>query len=287
MCADDVVCHGARPFAFLDYVAVGRVDPDSIAELVRGVADGCTEAGCALVGGETAEHPGLMAADAFDLAGFCVGIAERADLLDGSRAEAGDALIGIASSGLHANGYSLVRALLARHEIDLAMPFRDLVAATLGPAGAARLDAGEPVLGQQSLGEVLLTPTRIYALDALGLRAALRERGLRLSGLAHITGGGLPANLPRAVGRELGVRVDPARWPMPVVFEVLATLGDLSGTEIRATFNAGVGMAAVVEPAAVDAALHWLDGSGLPAWRIGEVQPAHGPRGGRYVEAGA
>jgi phosphoribosylformylglycinamidine cyclo-ligase len=287
MCADDVVCHGARPFAFLDYVAVGRVEPEAIAALVRGVAAGCDAAGCALVGGETAEHPGLMAADAFDLAGFCTGIAERGDLLDGTTAEAGDALIGFASSGLHANGYSLVRALLARHHLDLAMSFRELVEETLGSSGAAELDADEPDLARQSLGEVLLTTTRIYARDALGLRSALRDRGLRLSGLAHITGGGLPGNLPRAVGRDLGIRVDPASWPLPAVFGVIGVLGGLPAAELRATFNAGIGMAAVVEPAAVDAALAWLADRGLAAWRIGDVQPAAGPGRGRYVELAA
>ena len=200
MCADDVACHGARPYLFLDYIAAGRVEPGAIAELVRGVAAGCEEAGCSLVGGETAEHPGLMAADAFDLAGFCVGVAERADLLDGQTAETGDAVIGIASSGLHANGYSLVRALVDRHRLDLGMDFRALVDRTLGSAAAARLEAGEPGAATASLGEVLLTPTRIYARDILELRAALRGHGLRLSGLAHVTGGGLPGNLPRAVG---------------------------------------------------------------------------------------
>jgi phosphoribosylformylglycinamidine cyclo-ligase len=285
MCADDVVCHGARPYLFLDYIAAGQVDPESIAELVRGVAAGCQDACCSLVGGETAEHPGLMAPDAFDLAGFCVGIAERSELLDGTTAQAGDAVIGIASSGLHANGYSLVRSLVERNRLDLAMPFRDLVEHTLGEAAAAQLDAEEPAVARLTLGDVLLTPTRIYARDVLELRSALTSRGLRLSGLAHITGGGLPGNLSRAVGPDLGIRVRTDSWPLSAIFRVMAALGDLSGAELRATFNAGIGMAAVVEPTAVDHALGWLSERGLPAWKIGEVQAAAVLGPNRYAEA--
>ncbi len=287
MCADDVVCHGARPYLFLDYIAVGRVDPDSIREIVRGIAAGCEDACCSLVGGETAEHPGLMAQDAFDLAGFCLGIAERSALLDGRTAAVGDAVIGIASSGLHANGYSLVRAAVARHGLDLAMPFRELVKQSLGSAATTELDAEEPAVATSTLGDVLLTPTRIFARDVLELRSMLGDRGLRLSGLAHITGGGLPGNLPRAVGSELGIRVRPAGWPIPAVFRVMAALADLSGPELRATFNAGIGMAAVVEPKAVEVALSWLAERGRPSWKIGEVRSAAelGPK--RYAEDAA
>jgi phosphoribosylformylglycinamidine cyclo-ligase len=287
MCADDVVCHGARPYLFLDYIAAGRVEPESIAELVRGVAAGCDEACCSLVGGETAEHPGLMAPDAFDLAGFCVGIAERSELLDGSTAAVGDAVIGMASSGLHANGYSLVRAVLERHDLDLGMPFRDLVSQVLGSASADGLEEGETALATLTLGDVLLAPTRIYARDVLDLRSMLVMRGLRLSGLAHITGGGLPGNLPRAVGSHLGVRVRPASWPLPAIFRVAAVLADLTGSELRATFNAGIGMGAVVEPDAVGPALGWLAERGVPAWEIGEVQSAAEPGAGRYWEDAA
>ncbi len=287
MCADDVVCHGARPYLFLDYIAAGRVDPEAIAELVRGVAAGCDEACCSLVGGETAEHPGLMEPDAFDLAGFCVGIVERSDLLDGYTAEVGDAVIGIASSGLHANGYSLVRATVARRGLDLGTPFRDVVAGTLGTAAAAGLLAEEPTVTASTLGDVLLTPTRIYARDVLELRSALGSGGLRLSGLAHVTGGGLPGNLPRAVPAGLGIRVRPDDWPLPAIFRVVAALADLSGPELRATFNAGIGMAAVVEPAAVEVALGWLAERGLPAWKMGEVQRAAELGPGRYEEDAA
>jgi phosphoribosylformylglycinamidine cyclo-ligase len=286
MCADDVVCHGARPYLFLDYIATGRVDPEAIAGLVRGVAAGCEEACCSLVGGETAEHPDLMAADAFDLAGFCVGIAERADLLDGRTARSGDAVIGVASSGLHANGYSLVRALVERHGLDLAGSFAAMVSETLGAAAALALERDGPGLATATLGDVLLTPTRIYARDILDLRSELSLRGVRLAGLAHITGGGLPGNLPRAVGPEFGVAVDPSRWPLPAVFRVLAVLGELSDAEVRATFNAGIGMAAIVEAGAVDDALDWLAGRGLPAWSIGEVRDAAQLGPDRYAEVG-
>ncbi len=200
MCADDVVCSGAEPLAFLDYVAVGRLDPEAVAELVGGVAAGCREAGCALVGGETAEHPGLMEPGTFDLAGTCLGIVERDDLLDGTAARAGDAIFGLPSSGLHANGFSLVRSLLAR----VRDPARAAVpgaagddARRRGPRRGAR--RGARASRWQSVGEVLLTPTRIYARRLLAARRALRAAGHDLRGIAHITGGGLPGNVPRAL----------------------------------------------------------------------------------------
>ena len=283
MCADDVACHGARPLFFLDYVAVGRLDPERVSELVGGVADGCREAGCALVGGETAEHPGLMPDDAFDLAGFCVGIVERRNLLDGSTARAGDAVIGIASSGLHANGYSLVRAVIDRHGLDLAGPWADVLGRFL-PESARAQSTVEPWPADATLGDVLLAPTRIYAPDVLALRDELTSRGLRLSGVAHVTGGGLPGNLPRAVGRGLGVRVDPASWPEPALFDVFGELGGLSGPELRATFNCGIGMGLVVDQDAVEAALGWLAERGLRGWMIGRVVPAEETGAARYAE---
>jgi phosphoribosylformylglycinamidine cyclo-ligase len=278
MCVDDLVCHGARPFFFLDYLAVGRLVPEDVAALVGGIADGCAMAGCALVGGETAEHPGIMEPDEFDLAGFSVGIVERDRLLDGRGARAGDVVIGLASSGLHANGYSLVRRLLADEPLD--GPFRDLVARTLGEGAAAALPAADA--GATS-GEVLLRPTRIFAPVVLGVRDALEGHGRSLAGVAHITGGGLPGNAPRALPPDLGVAVDPATWPVPAEMRVLAAIGGLSDEEVRATFNAGVGMTLVVDPAATDAALAWLAAAGTVAWRIGIVEPA-APDGTRYRE---
>lgn len=252
MCVDDVVCHGARPAYFLDYLAVGHLDPARVATIVRGIAAACDEVGCALVGGETAEHPGLMPEDAFDLAGFCVGFVERDELVQPSEARAGDVIIGLASSGLHANGYSLVRRL-----ID---------------------DGRLPLSGE------LLTPTRLYAPAVLTLAAELRARGLRFGGFAHVTGGGLARNLPRALADDLGALVRPAEWPMPAVFERLADAASVTGEEMRATFNGGIGFAVVAEPAAVGAALDILADNEVEAWRIGEVRSLADLGGRRYLE---
>jgi phosphoribosylformylglycinamidine cyclo-ligase len=284
MCADDVVCHGARPLFFLDYVAVGRVEPVDVAELVGGVAEGCRLCGCALVGGETAEHPGLLPTEGFDLAGCCVGIVERADYLDGSTARAGDAVVGIASSGLHANGYSLVRALVAEFDLDLRAPYLEVVSKALGNERADEASAAEPEHALATVGDVLLTPTRIYAPDMLALREGLAAAGRPLLGLAHVTGGGLAGNLPRACGPELGVRVRVGAWPEPSIFALLAELGMLDGPELRATLNAGIGMAAVVPADGVVEALRILSERDLRAWQIGELVPAESLGGARYVE---
>ena len=280
MCADDVVCSGAEPLAFLDYVAVGRLDPDAVAALVGGVADGCRQAGCALVGGETAEHPGLMEPGTFDLAGTCIGIVERSELLDGTGATAGDVILGLPASGLHANGFSLVRSLLAQWDIPLERPYQEQLARTLGDAGRDAALAAEPDHALSTVGDVLLTPTRIYARSVLAARAALRAAGHDLLGVAHITGGGLPGNVPRALPGELGARIDPSRWPMPSVMRLMGALGGLDDVEVRATFNGGLGMVLVIGPEAVDAAV-----AALPdAIAIGIVAPA-AELGARYVEA--
>jgi phosphoribosylformylglycinamidine cyclo-ligase len=292
MCADDVVCHGARPYAFLDYLAVGRLNPDAVAEIVGGIAEACARIRCTLAGGETAEHPGLMAPDAFDLAGFCLGIVERDELLDGSRSEPGDVVVGIASSGLHANGYSLVRRVIEDEGLDIADPFGPLVRRVLGrePAAPPSADGSSSADGspsaESSLGDALLRPTALYARHVLKVRDDLAGRGRRLAGIAHVTGGGLPGNLPRAVPAGLGVRVDPSRWPVPDVIELVAALAGLGGEEMRATFNAGIGMALVVEPAGADDAVAHLAERGLPAWVIGDVLPED-ELGARYVEVPA
>lgn len=279
MCADDVVCSGAEPLAFLDYVALGRLDPESVADLVGGVAAGCREAGCALVGGETAEHPGLMEPGTFDLAGTCLGIVERDDLLDGLGARAGDLVFGLPSAGLHANGYSLVRSLLAEFSIPLERPYQEQLAMTLGDAGRDAALAAEPELALQSVGEVLLAPTRIYARQVLAARRALRAAGHDLRGVAHVTGGGLPGNAPRAVPTDLGVRLDPGRWELPSVMSLIGALGGLEGPEIRATFNGGLGMLLVVARAAAGTLA-----SALPeAVLAGEVLPT-AELEGRYAE---
>ncbi|HEY2916359.1 MAG TPA: phosphoribosylformylglycinamidine cyclo-ligase [Candidatus Limnocylindrales bacterium] len=279
MCADDVVCSGAEPLAFLDYVAVGRIEPEAVAALVSGVAAGCVEAGCALVGGETAEHPGLMETGTFDLAGTCLGVVERADLLDGTAARAGDVILGLPSNGLHSNGFTLVRALLAQYDIPLERPWLEQLTLSLGDAGREAASTMEPQHTLATVGEVLLTPTRIYARRVLDLRAAVRTAGHDLHGVAHVTGGGLPGNAPRAVPAELGVRLDPTRWPIPSAIALMAALAGIDGPELRATFNGGIGMAIVLAPEAMPAAM-----AAVPeAILIGEVELAS-RLGGRYVE---
>jgi phosphoribosylformylglycinamidine cyclo-ligase len=283
MCADDVVCTGAAPLSFLDYIAVGRLVPERVAAIVEGIAAGCRETGCALVGGETAEHPGLMAPEDIDLAGFAMGVVEREQVIDGSLAEPGDAIVGLAASGLHANGYSLVRAMVAEHGLDLAASFRSQFAtATRSPASTA--DDWTPVDPDATLGEVLLEPTRIYARPVLGLREALEAAGHRLAGVAHITGGGLPANVPRCLPDGLGARLDPARWPMPAVMRLLGALGGLDDGELRATFNGGLGMVVVVPPAAVHSAIEALASWGIRAAVVGQVEPVAALAGRRYAE---
>lgn len=284
MCVDDVVCTGAEPLAFLDYIAVGELDPTEVAELVSGVAVGCREAGCALVGGETAEHPGLMAADAFDLAGTAIGVVERSRLIDGSAVEIGDAIVGIAASGLHSNGYSLVRALAAEWDLDLAEPYQARLRRTLGDAATDDVLSIAAHEAMATLGEVLLTPTTIYARSILALRASLVARGWDLRGLAHITGGGLPGNVPRALPAGLAARLDPVRWVMPSVMRLIGALGGLDEVELRATFNGGLGMVAVVPPAAVPATVAALAERDLEARLVGEVIDAGSVFGARYVE---
>jgi phosphoribosylformylglycinamidine cyclo-ligase len=286
MCADDVVCTGAEPLAFLDYVAVGRLDPRNVADLVAGIADGCRQAGCALVGGETAEHPGLMEPDQFDLAGFCIGVGERDRLLDGTAARAGDKIVGLASSGLHANGYSLVRALLDEHDLDLHEPYQSLLRRVLADTDADELLADEPHHALATLGEVLLTPTRIYARDLLAIRAALAADGHEVRGMAHITGGGLPGNVPRAIPDGLGARLDVTTWRMPSVMRLLGGLGGILEDELRATFNGGLGMVIVVPAAAADTTLRLAQARGVMAGLVGEVVDVAAIGGRRYAEEG-
>jgi phosphoribosylformylglycinamidine cyclo-ligase len=285
MCADDVACAGAEPLFLLDYVVVGRLVPGEVATVVAGVAAGCRLAGCALLGGETAEHPGVMRPDDLDLAATCVGVVEREDLLDGSAVAAGDVLVGLPSSGLHSNGFSLVRRVVDDAGLDLEAPY----AAVLG-----RHAPGEPVeerLADLPLAEVLLEPTRIYARAVLAIRAAIRAapdaRGAAnadLHGIAHVTGGGLPGNVPRIVPDGLAARLDPARWTMPSVMRLLGVLGGLGDAELRATFNGGLGMVLAVPPASVDQALAAAAGQGLPGLVVGEVVPVAATGGRRYEE---
>lgn len=284
MCADDVVCTGAAPLFFSDYIAVGRLIPEQVAEMVAGVAAGCRAAGCALVGGETAEHPGILEPGEFDLAGFCVGVVERDELIDGSRVRAGDAIVGSAASGLHSNGLSLVRSLISEWDLDLRRPYQEQLRRSLGDAVTDEAMAAEPEHELATLGEVLLTPSRIYARAILRLREALAASGYDIGGVAHITGGGLPGNVPRALPAGLGARLDPSRWPMPSVMRLIGALAGMGDAELRATFNGGLGMVVVVPPAAADLAIATLATEGVSALVAGEVVTADGPAGLRYAE---
>ena len=248
MCVNDLICTGAEPLFFLDYLAVGRVVPERVAEVVGGVAEGCRRAGCALLGGETAEHPGTMEGDRFDLAGFAVGLVSPDQLIGPDLVRDGDVLIGFASSGLHSNGYSLVRRAL------------------LEDAGMSLDDVPEE-LGR-ALGEELLEPTRIYVERALPL-----ARSGAVSALAHVTGGGLVENVPRALPEGLGAVLDPGSWPVPPVFGLVGAAAGASEQDLRATFNLGLGMVAVVPPARTDEVL-----AGGEAWVVGRVEPGAGVR---------
>jgi phosphoribosylformylglycinamidine cyclo-ligase len=253
MLVDDVVVCGAEPLFVQDYLACGRVVPERVAAIVAGVAEGCVRAGCALVGGETAEHGDQMAPDAYDLAGTAVGVVEAADLLGPDRVRVGDAVIALASSGLHSNGFTLARHVL------------------LTRAGL-RLDAVVDDLGTgRTLGAELLTPTRIYAPDCLALAAAGDVHAF-----AHVTGGGLAGNLARVLPAELAAVVDRPTWRPPPIFDLIARLGDVEPTEMERTFNLGVGMIAVVAAAAADRSVALLRARGIAAWVAGEVVPGTG-----------
>ncbi len=246
MCADDVVCTGAEPLFFLDYIAIGRVDPQVVVALVGGVADGCRQAGCALLGGETAEHPGVMEPDRFDLAGFCVGVVSDADLLGPDRVGEGDALIGLASSGLHSNGFSLVRRVL----VD---------------GGSFRLDR-VPFGLERTLGEELLEPTRIYA----RLVVDLAKRGL-LHSAAHITGGGLIENLPRALGKGRGAEMDASAWSVPPIFDLVRSASGASREDLYGILNMGLGMVLVSAPDRAEEIVAVSETVGIEASVVGRV----------------
>jgi phosphoribosylformylglycinamidine cyclo-ligase len=248
MVVDDLVVVGAEPLFLLDYLAVGRLDPATVAAVVAGVAEGCRQARCALLGGETAEHPDALPPDAYDLAGFAVGVAERERLLGPERVRQGDLLLGLASTGLHANGFSLARRALARAGVGYGQVVGEL---------------GGPI------GEALLEPTRIYAPDLLDLLA----EGVELHALCHVTGGGLPGNLPRSLPAGLVGRVDWSAWEPPPVFRVVQELGGVAGEEMARATNLGVGMVAVLPPGEAERAAAFLAGRGIAAWVIGEVTP--------------
>jgi len=247
MVVDDLVAVGARPLFMNDYLAVGRLDPDRVARIVGSIADACEVAGVALVGGETAEHPGLMAPDEFDVAGFAVGVVERDALLGRDRVRSGDVLIGLPSSGLHANGFSLVRRIVEG------------------------LDLGDHHGLERPLGVELLEPTRIHTPDVRALVDALPGA---LHAVCHVTGGGVPGNLPRVLPAGTVAEVDADSWDVPPVFRWLAERGPVSREELRRTFNCGIGMVAVVDLGHVTAAIDLLQERGVAAWVLGRVVAA-------------
>jgi phosphoribosylformylglycinamidine cyclo-ligase len=254
MCANDVVVQGAEPLFFLDYYATGKLRIDVAQSVISGIVEGCLQAGAALVGGETAEMPGMYHGDDYDLAGFCVGVVEKDRIIDGSKVQPGDAVIGLSSSGPHSNGYSLIRKLIQ-------------------VAGA---DANTQLAGM-ALFDRLLAPTRIYVKSLLALAQALPVHGL-----AHITGGGLTDNIPRVLREGLEVRLQRSGWPRDPVFDWLAQTGNLSDAELHRTFNCGIGMVVIVERNHAAAAIQLLLQHGEQAQLIGEVRDGHG---GVIIEA--
>lgn len=249
MCVNDLVVQGAEPLFFLDYFATGKLEIGVAATVIKGIATGCKQAGCALVGGETAEMPGMYAPGEYDLAGFSVGAVERKKVLP-KGIKKGDVLIGLASTGVHSNGYSLVRHIVKASGISYGAP---------------------SPFGKGTLGDALLAPTKIYVKSAL---AAIRLGGVK--GLAHITGGGLTENIPRVLPKNLAAAIDASAWKLPPVFAWLKAEGDIAQDEMRRTFNCGIGMVLVVDKNRVNAILQSLKKSGEKAFRIGEIVPRKG-----------
>lgn len=247
MCVNDVACAGGEPLFFLDYIACGKNVPEKIATIVSGVAEGCVQAGCALVGGETAEHPGLMPEDEYDLAGFSVGVCDRKDLITGDELKPGDVLIGIASSGVHSNGFSLVRNIFEMSKENLTRFYPEL---------------GAP------LGEVLLAPTRIYV---KALKSA-KEAGVRIHACSHITGGGFYENVPRMLKDGIRAVVKKDSYEVPAIFRLMAEKGEVSEHVMYNTFNMGVGMMVAVDPADVEKTLHAFEAAGETCFVIGECK---------------
>lgn len=252
MCVNDVLTSGAEPLFFLDYLATGKLNSEQLTQVVSGIAEGCKQAGCALLGGETAEMPGFYQAGEYDLAGFCVGIVEKSKLIDGSQVQVGDVAIGLASTGVHSNGFSLVRKIVS-------------------DGGYSWQDSPQE-LGGKTLGEVLLTPTQIYVKSVLG---ALRS-GLEIHGMAHITGGGLPENLPRCLGANQSVKIEVNSWEVLPIFQWLAKEGNVSFKEMLNTFNMGIGFVVLVPPREAEKVIKWFEAQEIAVYGIGEVIEGEG-----------
>ena len=246
MCVNDIICCGARPMFFLDYIACGKNIPEKIASIVSGVAEGCVQAGCALIGGETAEHPGLMPVDEYDLAGFSVGIVDKPKVIDTSKQKAKDVIIALPSTGVHSNGFSLVRKIFNIEHTNLTLPIAEL--------------------GGKGLGETLLTPTRIYVKPILAL---INE--VNVKGISHITGGGFYENIPRSIKKGLGARIRKDDVRILPIFKLLAKEGKIDEHDMFNTFNMGVGMSVIVSPADVDKAIATLKANDVDAYVIGEL----------------
>jgi phosphoribosylformylglycinamidine cyclo-ligase len=251
MVVDDLVVVGAEPLFLSDYIATGKVVPEKISAIVSGIAEGCVQAGCALVGGETAEHPGVMRPDEYDVSGTGVGVVNADAVLGAERVRPGDVLIALGSSGLHSNGYSLVRHVLLEQ-------------------GGLALDATPELLGGCTLADELLVPTRIYAQDCLALAAQAGAHAF-----SHVTGGGLAGNLARVLPAGAMAFVDRATWTPPPIFQLIAETGDVPRAQLELTFNLGVGMVAVVPAGQADDALALAEARGLTAWRLGEIRDTH------------
>ena len=244
MCVNDVACAGGEPLFFLDYIACGKNYPEKIAEIVKGVAEGCKQAGCALIGGETAEHPGLMPEDEYDLAGFTVGVADEKDIIDGSKIKAGDTLVGIASSGVHSNGFSLVRKVFEMTKESLDTYYDEL---------------------GKTLGEALIVPTRIYV-KAL---KSVKDAGVVIKGCSHITGGGFYENIPRMLPDGIRAEVKKDSYEVPAIFKLLQKTGDIADEMMYNTYNMGLGMVLAVDPADADKTVAALKAAGENAYIIG------------------
>ncbi|KOP25050.1 phosphoribosylformylglycinamidine cyclo-ligase [Hapalosiphon sp. MRB220] len=247
MCVNDVLTSGAEPLFFLDYLATGKLEKEQLTQVVAGIASGCKQAGCALLGGETAEMPGFYQTGEYDLAGFCVGVVEKSQLLDGSQVQVGDVAIALSSAGVHSNGYSLVRKIISDRGLTW--------------------DQRPELLGGQTLGETFLTPTRIYVKPVL----AARQAGLEIHSMAHITGGGLPENLPRCLGQGQAIKIDTDSWSIPSVFQWLAETGSVSSQAMYNTFNMGIGFVLLVPPQQVQPAVDHFESQNIATYVIGEV----------------